>query len=321
MTIANTPYYEAPDSSLWHGRSGEHDDPRYHQVIQLIDLNTSPLSSIEDNSLLLIGFCSDEGVKRNQGRVGAALGSYTLKTYLAKLPYLSSFKIYDIGNIKCIDSDLEQAQEILGQLINQCHALGHKTMVFGGGHETAWGHYLGLKTTYPSLGIFNFDAHFDLRTDTHSTSGTPFLQISHDKQKLNQPFHYFCYGIQKTANTPDLFRKANELGVTYLEAAEITIQPTAHHTDNINQFLSKFDYLYITICMDVFNAGIAPGVSAPAPFGLMHWHVLPILNLLISSKKVVSIDIVELSPPFDVDCQTARLASSLAAEVIYCLPT
>ena len=37
------------------------------------------------------------------------------------------------------------------------------------------------------------------------------------------------------------------------------------------------------------------------------------------NKKVVSIDIVELSPPFDRDCQTARLASSIAAEVIYSL--
>ena len=53
----------------------------------------------------------------------------------------------------------------------------------------------------------------------------------------------------------------------------------------------------------------------------MHWHVLPILNQLVSSQKVVSIDFVELSPPYDVDCQTARLASSLAAEVICCLPT
>ena len=77
--------------------------------------------------------------------------------------------------------------------------------------------------------------------------------------------------------------------------------------------------LYVSICMDVFNGAIAPGVSAPAPLGLMPWHILPILNQLLSSKKVVSIDIVELSPPFDRDCQTARLASSIAAEVIYSL--
>ncbi len=319
MTTINNKYYEAPTKSIWQGRTGPYDDRRLHQVVEVLDLSKSSIKDINVPSLIMLGFCSDEGVKRNLGRPGAALGPNALKAQLAKLPYLGDLTLYDIGNIKCIDENLEKAQQELGYLIRECHQYGHKTLVFGGGHETAWGHYLGLAPHYDSLGFFNFDAHFDLRTDHQSTSGTPFLQIAEHQSTQKKDFNYFCYGIQRTANTQDLFRKADSLNVTYLTAADITKRSIEKNKPSINKFIKQCDMLYVSICMDVFNGAIAPGVSAPAPLGLMPWHILPILNQLLSSKKVVSIDIVELSPPFDRDCQTARLASSIAAEVIYSL--
>ena len=59
-------------------------------------------------------------------------------------------------------------------------------IIFGGGHETAYGHYLGVRKYIgedASLGIINIDAHFDLRPyDEQPSSGTMFKQIlEHDK--------------------------------------------------------------------------------------------------------------------------------------------
>ena len=54
-------------------------------------------------------------------------------------------------------------------------------VVLGGGHDMAYGHYKGLKQYLGSesvLGIINFDAHFDLRSNQNgNNSGTPFYQI------------------------------------------------------------------------------------------------------------------------------------------------
>lgn len=319
MTNISFNYYEAPSKNHWQGRSGPHDDKRLHQVVELIDLNTMHLTSIKQSSLIIIGFCCDEGVKRNLGRQGAAKGPMELRKQLAKLPYLGNLSLLDVGNIHCVNDDLELAQNELAKLINFCHQQGHKTLVFGGGHETAWGHYLGLKPHYTSLGCFNFDAHFDLRTHHQSTSGTPFLQIATDCRASQRAFNYFCYGIQKTANTSDLYRKANELNVSFIEAEKISLMHVNDFQQNVKQFIEKVDALYLSICMDVFNGSLAPGVSATAPLGLMPWHVFPVLNQLINSKKVISIDIVELAPKLDRDSLTALLASSVAAEVIYSL--
>jgi formiminoglutamase len=50
-------------------------------------------------------------------------------------------------------------------------------------------------------------------------------------------------------------------------------------------------------------------VSAPQPFGLHPEIVLKLVKHVIQSGKVVSVDIAEVSPRFDEDNQTAKLAA------------
>ena len=64
----------------------------------------------------------------------------------------------------------------------------------------------------------------------------------------------------------------------------------------------------------VFKSSIAPGVSASQPFGIDTQYVVNSLRLLKQSGKVVSLDIVELAPVFDINNQTAKLASLLLME-------
>jgi formiminoglutamase len=47
------------------------DDPRLGDLIKEIDLNTYPVEQLQD-SVVLLGFPWDEGVRRNGGRIGAA---------------------------------------------------------------------------------------------------------------------------------------------------------------------------------------------------------------------------------------------------------
>jgi formiminoglutamase len=73
----------------------------------------------------------------------------------------------------------------------------------------------------------------------------------------------------------------------------------------------------MSICLDVFSAAVAPGVSASQPLGVMPWDIISFVRQLASSGKVVSCDIAELSPRYDVDHQTAKLAAILIYEFIH----
>ena len=67
----------------------------------------------------------------------------------------------------------------------------------------------------------------------------------------------------------------------------------------------------------VFAAPFAPGVSAVQPLGLYPWHVIPLARQLAASGKVLSYELSELSPRYDIDQRTARLAANLIYEIIH----
>ena len=304
-------FYKKASAAEWKGRT----DPTHglmYQHVQFLDLETmasEPLSGIG-----LIGFCSDEGVRRNQGRVGAKDGPKAFRGALSGCAFSNELpKLYDCGDIVCESQDLEGAQLALGKAVHLIREKGLMPMVIGGGHETAWGHYLGLESDplVEDLAIVNFDAHFDMRQDKEATSGTAFMQIAQSCQRHNISFHYYCFGIQPQANTEALFMAAKNQQVHFRTAEDIFATPHLISQD-LKHIIQRHQAIYLTICLDVFAYPYAPGVSAVSDFGLTPWQVIPALKEIAKSGKLVSLDIVELAPNHDKDNITAKLASTLS---------
>jgi formiminoglutamase len=316
--LPNILCYEPTASSIWQGRKDSLAGERFFQYVDVQDVRSFSLDKNSHNTAI-IGFCSDEGIRRNEGRTGAKTGPVALREQLAKFAFHSKRQFIDLGNIVCENEELESAQEQFATLINYCHLNDCKTIAFGGGHEIAWGHFSGLTQKYPKLGIINFDAHFDLRSPpekNYGTSGTPFWQINNYCTQNNLPFHYCCLGIQTHANTQSLFTAADTFKVHYLTTEQINRSSFAWQTAFIDEFILNNDAIYLSICLDVFAESFAPGVSAPQTLGLTPWQALPLLKYIIQTGKVVSIDIAELSPPLDHNQQTARLAGMIMAELL-----
>lgn len=270
----------------------------------------------------LIGFSSDEGVRRNQGRIGAAQAPDLIRKQLANLPVHTPVSITDMGTIVCIDNNLEQAQLELADQVDLALQHGMKPIVLGGGHEVAFGSFRGIfqhlqkAKTAQKIGIINFDAHLDLREENQATSGTPFLQAAQLSQQHHQEFHYLCIGIARHSNTKKLFNTANDLNCQYIFDDEVERQNLESLLLKIDSFMKQVDVLYVTVDLDVFSASIAPGVSAPAVKGIE----LRIFDLLIAhiqnSGKVRLLDIAECNPNFDQDQRTAKLAAYIVYNFI-----
>lgn len=296
----------------WSGRvDSEARALRNHQVVKVCDL--SQFNTDNKNAVTLLGFSSDEGVRRNNGRLGASQAPNLIRKSLANLPANKSKELFDLGNIKCEDGALEAAQTKLGESVAHVLRSNSFLTVLGGGHETLYGHYLGVRKALGKdarLGIINIDAHFDLREEKKATSGTMFNQI------LSQDEHtqYLAIGIQPLANTQSLFDRAKRYGVNYVLAEDVS------HEEKVKQAIEEFkeanDYLILTVCMDVINQSEAPGVSAPAAFGLSSHQVRKIMKWVASTNKLISFDVSEVNPRLDRDEQTSRLAANLIAETL-----
>lgn len=310
--------YRSPDKNEWKGRQSAA-NAYLHEAIDCRSLNELKPTDIKKCALL--GYACDEGVKRNLGRTGAKYGPGEIRNRLAKVsnhPGLFT-QIVDYGDVCCEDGDLEVTQKELADAVSKLLDANYFPVLMGGGHDIAYGHYMGVRKHLKGekIGVINFDAHFDLRTyEGESTSGTPFYQIATDCARSGDEFHYMCLGVQPLSNISELYQTADDFGVSYINRKEFSLSNLDAILDMIHKFLAAIDHLYITIDLDGFAASVAPGVSAPSPFGYDVDLVLRLLDELFDSGKVISMDIAELNPQYDIDGHTARLAAYLIGYVI-----
>jgi formiminoglutamase len=308
--------YEAGNKEEYSGRKSELENQYWYQEIAVAHIED--ISSKKNINIGLVGYVCDEGVQRNQGRIGARKGPKSVRNKLGKLPiHHTTKKIIDFGDVICLDTYLEDCQKALSKTISTLIKQHVLPIAIGGGHDIAYANFNGIKDAIKNvsknkIGIINFDAHFDLRAvETAANSGTPFNQILSE----NDTVSYFAIGIQQQSNTKELFEIAEKKNVSYVSNFDCETLSEALKS-KLNTFIKEIDYVYITIDMDGFSSAYAPGVSAPSTLGFTPNFVYKVLAFLFQSKKVISCDIAELNPDFDVDGSTAGLAARLIDYIV-----
>lgn len=298
-----------PTAGPWRGR----EDPaesgqRWHHLVRCVGLATAPV--------VLTGFACDAGVRRNRGRAGARLGPAALREALANLPAHSVDTVQDLGDVACED-DLESAQALHAERVAAAVHPGRLVLALGGGHEIAWPSWQGLARGCPEgvVAVINFDAHLDLRGDAQANSGTGFRQILESAALAGRPVNYLCVGASRYANLSGLYARATRLGAEWISDEALHRQGVAAAMPAIESLLARADHVHLSVCLDVFPASVAPGVSAPAALGVAPELIEALIDPIVASGKCRVADIAELSPPFDPDGRTTRLAARLAARV------
>ncbi len=281
------------------------DDPRVGQLLGR-DLAGRHLARA-----VILGFPTDEGVRRNGGRPGAATAPGEIRRLLYRFtpdaeapgPFTDLVRhTLDLGDL-VTSSDLEADQAQLGDAVADVLAAGAFPIVLGGGHETAFGHFLGYVKAGRAVTLLNWDAHADVRETAGGRchSGSPFRQALLHRSGLAR--RYLVAGLlpQSVAAAHVDFvrsRKGEAIPRAALTAARIKrLYGTLR-----GPVLASFD-------IDAVDQAFAPGVSAPAAGGLDPQLWLEAAYQAGRSPAVTSFDLVEMNPAFDRDHQTARLAA------------
>ena len=345
LTHTEAVSHTAADMSRWTGRAEPFETARacyWHQLAQpYVFDDATPKAG---QCIGLVGFACDQGVRRNQGRVGARAAPPLIRQAFAALPVIAELQqrfnkklptlLGDAGDIHCHDHDdfaantLEQAQVKYANTVSKIIEQGGLPIGLGGGHAIAYGSFLGLwqalpqtditthKNVTPRIGIINFDAHLDIRQSDVATSGTPFRQIAEHLDEHGQPFHYCCIGVSRFSNTAALFDRADQLGVHIISDEDCTNKKWRKIAAQIAGFIESVDIIYLTIDMDCLPSSVVPGVSAPAAYGIELNFVERAVKLILCSGKVKIADIAEINPNFDIDSRSCKVAARLLAIII-----
>lgn len=310
----------APQPSLFFkGRPG---DPRLGEQVQSIDPATAIGSKLQSQDVAILGSPDDQGVTRNLGRPGAALGPDEIRKHLYKFAAFKQTlnrRIFDVGNSK-VEPEILSTHRHAHQLTLEAASTGCTVVSMGGGHDFAASHILGWCEGQPKntvCGLINIDPHLDVRPwpdDRKPHSGTPFRQILESQKILGT--HLTQFGARRGRNAAEHFEFCNQHGVQ-IQTLEDLIDPyglgnvVEQFKNELNRLAASVDAIAVTFDMD--SCQDINGVSAATTIGFTARELYQMAVIAGREPKVTLLDIAEVAPTLD---PTER-SQKLAAELIY----
>jgi len=209
---------------------------------------------------------------------------------------LDNKRVLDAGNVK---------KENLYKLIFDLVSNKKIPIVIGGDHSITTVALQAIGDALGKIGLLYFDAHPDFVSSTRDYYGS----ILTDSTQSLDFKKSMLIGIR--AAEPEEIENAEKVGldiVTPMDIAEVGVLKIAE------RFMSRMsDKKYVSVDLDCLDPAFAPGVSVPTPSGLSSIDLIYLLKQAVGSG-IVGIDIVELSPDFDVNSITAYLAARILLE-------
>ena len=287
----------------------------------------------------IVGMPMDLG----QGRRGVDMGPSAIR-YAGIGDKLKSlgYKVIDDGDLTIKTQEEQRIKDphakYLPEIARACNVLakkvekithhGHFPLILGGDHSIAIGTVAGLalnaRKRKKKLGIFWVDAHGDFNTPASSPSGNihgmplaicaglgpkQLLSVGGAFKKVD-PRHIAIIGLRDL----DRVEKDNlkKLGVNLYTMEEIDKYGAHKVMKNAFQKVARsVDYLHVSFDLDSVDPIYAPGVGTPVKGGLDYREAHLIMEMLAESRKMTSLELVEVNPILDNRNQSAEFAVEL----------
>jgi len=290
-------------------------------------------------TLAIIGVPQDYGAGRRGVDMGpSAMRVANLNTSLAAL----GFAVEDHGNVSVDQPESlppsNSTARHLPQIAHNCLRLSKMVekaaddsrfpLVLGGDHSIAVGSVAGIAKHYrkkkQNIGVVWIDAHGDFNTPDSSPSGNvhgmPLSSII--GQGPRELTHLRGLSPMVAARNVAL------VGIRDIDAGEAAnIRTSGIHAytmreidergmravmqDAIRVASEGTVGVHLSLDMDALDPVEAPGVGTPVRGGLNYREAHLAMELLHDSKKLVSMEVVEVNPVLDIANKTASLAVEL----------
>jgi len=290
-----------PDEGLFYTRNDPNDMRMGESIVR-------PRDQFAKCQVVILGCPQDDGVARNQGRVGAKLAPTEIRRAFYRMPKpaaLDPIRIFDLGDI-LVKPPLESVHDRHYEVVRQLLQEGKIVVVLGGGNDIAYPDVKAAVKQFGRVLAFNIDAHLDLRADEERNSGTPYRQLMIENHLGPELLHEV--GIQPLANSPAYLE--------YAQAKRIQVHPLEEiQKRGVDDVLrgplsaTQIKAIFWGFDLDSVRASDAPGVSAPSPIGLSAEQICRIGTLAGRDARTRILEFSEVNPIHDLDGRTSRLAA------------
>ncbi|HLA24771.1 MAG TPA: agmatinase [bacterium] len=245
-------------------------------------------------------------------RRGSALGPQAIRWASQSIETYSPILRRDLEALPYVDrGDLEisgLSPEAMAEAVRtSVAAVGREILpvLIGGEHTLTLGAVQALAGHHRDLCVLQLDAHTDLR-DEYDGHPVSHATVMRRVAEVIPPERIIALGIR--AGTREEFALAERYRVGSSRLAL---------TSEVWTWLQDRP-VYVTVDIDVVDPSDAPGTGNPEPEGIGAGELLRFVRRL-ADLRVVGLDLVEVSPPYDPSGRTAVLAATIIREALLAL--
>jgi len=249
------------------------------------------------------------------------------------------FEVYDSGNLPVPVRESvadEREDRYLPSIIKVCQAAceaGQQALqkeripVFlGGDHSIAIGTVAGVASSEP-VGVIWIDAHGDFHTEESSPSknihgmplaillghGYPELVAIGGPQATLQPQDVVMIGV-RDLDTGER-QRLRESGMTVYTMRDVDERGMGAIAAEALVKLRHKSRLHVSLDIDSLDPQASPGAGTLVPGGLTYREAQLLMEIIADSRRLGSLDIVEINPILDNRNKTAETAVELTASL------
>jgi agmatinase len=242
-------------------------------------------------------------------------GSYHMDLGIEIFDYL---EVVDFGDAYCPHGQTDISLANIKARVSEVAKRGIIPITLGGDHSITWPAATAVAEVkgFGNVGMVHFDAHADTADILYgnlASHGTPMRRLIESGAIPGKNF--VQVGLRGYWPPKEIFDWMREQGMRWHTMDEIWQRGfQTVMKDAVAEALAAADSLYISIDVDSLDPSFAPGTGTPEPGGIMSADLLRMVRTLCLEHNVVGIDIVEVSPAYDVSDLTVNVAHRLAFE-------
>ena len=244
---------------------------------------------------------------------------YTPYNYEMGVDLREQITLCDVGDVFTIPANNEKSFDQISKGVAHVFASGAFPILLGGDHSIGFPtvrgvcRHLGDK----KVGIIHFDRHVDTQEiDLDERMHTcPWF---HATNMANAPAQNLVQlGIGGWQVPREGVKVCRERGTNVLTVTDITemgLEAAARYA--IERATDGTDCVYISFDIDCIDAGFVPGTGWPEPGGLLPREALKLLELIVRNVPVCGLELVEVSPPYDISDMTSLMATRVICDTM-----
>ncbi|PWI57154.1 agmatinase family protein [Sulfoacidibacillus thermotolerans] len=241
---------------------------------------------------------------------------YTTYNYELGVDLREQLKMCDLGDVFTV-ANIEKSFAQITKAVSHVMSKGTMPIILGGDHAIGYPCLRGVAENIDGkVGIIHLDRHADTQEKDmdERMHTTPWF---HATNIPNAPAENLVQvGIGGWQVPRAGVQVARERGTTILtinDVDEMGLEQAAEIALEVAWKGAKAVYLSFDI--DSVDAGFVPGTGWPEPGGFLPREALKLLQL-VAKEGICAMEVVEVSPPYDVSDTTALLAMRAIMDVL-----